>query len=668
MGKRMMKTVISVLLALALTALCMAPALASDNFPPIRILFTSDLHDRILPYQTYDGAKPQSTGGYARIKTLVDRYRKDNPNTLVLDAGGYSAGTLFSGIFADRAPDLSLLGALGYDAAALGEEEFTYGSAALAKALGNAENPPMLLCANIDFGDNAELKAAYEAVGGKPYEVFELSGNETATIKVGVFGLMGEKAAASIGDGVTFTDRVKAAGACVKALQDAGCDPIICLSHSGDGKLLFGEDISLAQKVKGIDVIISGNTTQPLNTVKEVENTSILSCGPDGRYLGLLDYDVALHEIDAYRLVPLDKTVKKDKGVEKTVDAYRKTVQQDFLDPFGFSFDEELTTSRFDFDRPADTEGLANHAIGDLVVDSYVAAAGDETALGFTFGSEICDVLREGSISLAQAYAVVPTGTGVDGSTGSSLVKAYLTGKDLRTLCEIDCSLGQVNRRLQVFGAGFSYEFDRYRPPLSRVSEVFVTNAAGDREPVGNKTLYPVVFTTESYKTLQTLADKSHGFVKITPRNSEGDPLTGAGQAVLRDETAGTETKAWVAFATLLKSWRGGIPTDYSGARILKTDTGFDFGTYFTHTSAIGALLYGFVALVLVLLIVTAVLRRKRRRQKALRLAAEEEEEAEREQRRRLEEAENADLDAALDAFEEKELPPREKRTTKKRR
>ena len=666
MGKTL-KTVTSLLLALALTALCVAPALASDNFPPIRILFTSDLHDRILPYQTYDGTKPQSTGGYARLKTLVDRYRNDNPNTLVLDAGGSSAGTLFSGIFANQAPDLSLLGKIGYDAAALGEEEFTYGAAALTNALGNAENPPLLLCANVDFGKNAELKAAYEAVGGKAYEVFELTGNEAVTIKVGVFGLMGEKAAASIGDGVTFTDRIKAAQACVKALEDAGCDPIICLSHSGDGKLLFGEDITLAQKVKGIDVIISGNTTQPLNTVKEVKGTSILSCGPDGRYLGLLDYDVALHEVDAYRLVPLDKTVKKDKTVEKTVDAYRKTVQQDFLDPYGFDFDEQLTTSRFDFDRPADTEGLANHAIGDLVVDSYVAAAGDETALGFTFGGEICDVLREGDISLSQAYAVVPTGMGVDGSTGSSLVKAYLTGKDLRTLCEIDCSLGQYNRRLQVFGAGFSYEYDAYRPFLSRVSEVTVTTADGAREPVGNKTLYPFIFTTESYKTLQALAGKS-GFVKITPRNSEGDPLTGAGQAVLRDETTGNETKAWVAFATFLKSWRSGIPTDYSGARILKTDTGFDFGTYFTNTSAVGALLYGLVVLVLVLLIVTAVLRRRRRRQKALRLAAEEEEAAEREQQRRLEEAENADLDATLDAFEEKELPPREKRPSEKRR
>ena len=75
----------------------------------LRVLFTHDLHSYILPYDVADGADGRTTmGGYARLATLIKENRTDN--TVVLDAGDFSMGTLFNIIFKTHAPDLYLMG------------------------------------------------------------------------------------------------------------------------------------------------------------------------------------------------------------------------------------------------------------------------------------------------------------------------------------------------------------------------------------------------------------------------------------------------------------------------------------------------------------------------------------------------------------------------------
>ena len=67
---------------------------------------------------------------------------------------------------------------------------------------------------------------------------------------------------------------------------------IICLSHSGvtaDGKGGWkGEDVELAEKVKGIDVIISGHTHTKLEKPLIVNGIPIVQTGEYGQYVGKL--------------------------------------------------------------------------------------------------------------------------------------------------------------------------------------------------------------------------------------------------------------------------------------------------------------------------------------------------------------------------------------------
>ena len=48
-------------------------------------------------------------GGFARIKTVIDEQKAENPDTLVVDGGDFSMGTLVQTVYEDEAAELRML-------------------------------------------------------------------------------------------------------------------------------------------------------------------------------------------------------------------------------------------------------------------------------------------------------------------------------------------------------------------------------------------------------------------------------------------------------------------------------------------------------------------------------------------------------------------------------
>ena len=225
----------------------------------LQILFTHDLHNNIEPFKTVDSQdEVVEMGGYAYLKSIIDKTRSEQ--SILVDAGDFSMGTLFNGIFESYAPDLNLLGLMGYDAITLGNHEFDYGVDGLIEAIGHAEGMPPLLASNLIFEDTTlgrAFEAGYEKVGQNTLIV------DKGGIKVGLFGLMGNGAKHNIdmaGD-IAFGDITEVARTSVDILKQAGVDVIVCLSHTGTSSTSSkSEDELLAKEVPGIDVIISGHS------------------------------------------------------------------------------------------------------------------------------------------------------------------------------------------------------------------------------------------------------------------------------------------------------------------------------------------------------------------------------------------------------------------------
>ena len=249
----------------------------------ISILHTNDTHSQIDPLPANDANAGK--GGVARRATLVKRVRKENPNTLLVDAGDVLQGTPYFNFYKGEV-EYKAMSAIGYDVGTLGNHEFDNGVEALAKAL---------TFANFDIvSANYDVKGTVLEQRVKRYVVKTLAG-----IRVGLFGLGVSPVALITPDnfkGVTYIDPVIAARDVVKILRDEErCALVVCMSHLGYNADAKSGDSFVASQVDGIDFIASGHThtfmkepvtqTQPCGA-----KTTIFQVGKSGIYVGRVDF------------------------------------------------------------------------------------------------------------------------------------------------------------------------------------------------------------------------------------------------------------------------------------------------------------------------------------------------------------------------------------------
>jgi len=249
----------------------------------ITILHTNDTHSQIDPLPAND--RNAGMGGVARRATLVKRIRKENPNTLLIDAGDVLQGTPYFNFYKGEV-EYKAMSAIGYDVGTLGNHEFDNGVEALAAALKFANFD--LVSANYDVkGTVLESKV-------KRYVVKTLGG-----IRVGLFGLGVSPTALITPEnfkGVTYIDPVVAAREMVKKLrEEERCALVVCMSHLGYVENGESGDLFVVKQVDGIDFIASGHThtfmekpvmqTQPCGA-----KTMIFQVGKSGIYVGRVDF------------------------------------------------------------------------------------------------------------------------------------------------------------------------------------------------------------------------------------------------------------------------------------------------------------------------------------------------------------------------------------------
>lgn len=258
----------------------------SDRETVITILHTNDTHSQIDPLPAND--KYAGKGGVARRATLVNRIRKENPNTLLVDAGDVLQGTPYFNFYKGEV-EYKAMSSIGYDAGTLGNHEFDNGVEALAAAL---------KFANFDVvSANYDVKGTALEGRVRPYVVKTVGG-----IRVGLFGL-GISPVALITPanfkGITYLDPVVASREAVKTLREKErCSLVVCMSHLGyyeNPRRNSVGDSEVAAQVDGIDFIASGHTHLFMEKPVIQEQpcgaqTLIFQVGKSGIYVGRVDF------------------------------------------------------------------------------------------------------------------------------------------------------------------------------------------------------------------------------------------------------------------------------------------------------------------------------------------------------------------------------------------
>lgn len=627
---------------------CAWPVCAQEAAPgtAVDIVFTHDTHSHLNTFTTVVDGLETELGGFARMNTLIEAQRAQNPDTLVIDGGDFSMGTLIQTVFETQAAELRMLGYLGCDVTTLGNHEFDYRSKGLANMLTSAQAsgdavPAMVVC-NVDW-DTMEaegltegqqrLKDAFTAYGVSDYTVLEKGDVDIAV--VGVFGK--DALACAPTCELKFEDPIEAVKqtvADIKANEDV--DMIVCVSHSGTWEdESKSEDELLAKAVPDLDLILSGHTHTEIEKPIQHGSTYVVSCGEYGKNLGELTLTQQADgrwAMSAYELIPITSDIAVHAATQQTIDSFMDTVDTDYLARFGYTKDQVLAENDIVFSTQKDLENIhEEHNLGDIIADAYVYAVehaadydGAPVDLAVVPSGTVRDTYARGDITVEQVFNSFSLGIGADGVPGYPLISVYLTGREIRTAAEIDASVSDFMTTARLYCSGLNFTYNPHRLLLNKVTDVCLEDD-GQRVALEDDKLYRIVADLYSGQMLSAVTDMSYGILAIVPKYADGTPITDFEDVIITEN--GRELKAWDSIARYMASFAdtdgdgiANVPAYYStthGRKLVDTSRSplalLKNPNKFTAVYA-GLLAAAVLLIVLVVLLIRKLVKKARRR------------------------------------------------------
>ena len=610
----------------------------AESAKEVDIIFTHDTHSHLNSFTTIIDDEEKEVGGFARINTLIQEQKAKNPETLVVDGGDFSMGTLIQTVYETQAAELRMLGYLGCDVTTFGNHEFDYRSKGLANMLNSATEskdtlPAMVVC-NVDWESMEAagltegqqlIKDAFDKYGVSDYVVLEKDDTDIAV--VGVFGI--DALACAPTCELQFKDPVEAVKETVKEIKEKeDVDMIVCVSHSGtwddESK---SEDELLAKGVPDLDLIVSGHTHTALEEPIVHGDTYIVSCGEYGKNLGemsLTQKENGRWELASYELIPVTTDIAPDEETQKTIDSFMDTVDTDYLARFGYTKDLVLAENDIAFSTQKDLENIhTEHNLGDIMSDAYVYAVenaadfdGIPVDVAVVPSGTVRDTYAKGDITVEQVFNSFSLGIGADGVPGYPLISVYLTGKELKTAAEIDASVSDFMTTARLYNSGLNFTYNPHRMILNKVTDVYLDDGTQRIELEDDK-LYRVVADLYSGQMLSAVTDMSYGLLSLVPKYADGTPIEDFEDVIVTEN--GKELKAWDAIARYMESFEdtdgdgiANVPEYYSTTHYRKqVDDSRNIVDLVKNPNKFTAIIVGVIAVLILLVIFIIVLIKK---------------------------------------------------------
>lgn len=435
----------------------------------LTLVHTNDTHAHLEPMELTLSGKKVRVGGVAQRVAFFDRLRAERRNLLFLDAGDVFQGTLYFNQYWGLA-DRYFMHRMLYRVMALGNHEFDLGPGPLADFLKGARFK--VVSANVDVSAEPRLKGLFA-----PYAIVQVGGE-----RVGVIGLTtpDTKEIANPGPTVAFLDPYESAQKAVYELLAKGVNKIVVLSHLG-----YGEDLKLARRLVGAQVIVGGHSHTLLGSfphkelapagsyptvVKNPEGKDVLvvQAWEWGKVVGLLEVTFApTGELLAYKgeaLLMTPEVSPEDFFAKESLLAYAQPVMA--------LMGQVIAEAKVDLVGERAIVRKRESNLGNLIADGMVwKTKGAGVQIALQNGGGIRVSIPKGPITVGKVYEVLPF--------GNTLVVMDLKGKEILAALENGVSQWEqgAGRFLQV--SGLRYAFDLARPAGSRVVRVEVKTEKG---------------------------------------------------------------------------------------------------------------------------------------------------------------------------------------------
>ena len=311
-------------------------------------------------------------GGFAHLSTLVKQVRASRPGSLLLDGGDTWQGSATS-LWTNGQDMVDACKLLGVDVMT-GHWEFTLGQERVKHIIENDFK------GKLDFvAQNVKDNEFGEAVF-KPYVIKQINGIPVAIVGQAFpytpianprhmvadwsFGIQDENMQKTVDDA-----RAK------------GAQVVVVISHNG-----MDVDLKMASRVTGIDAIMGGHTHDGIPAPTIVKNRSgqtlVTNAGSNGKFLGVLDFDVKGGKIAGfkYRLLPVfANLIAPDAEMDKLITTIRA--------PYETQLAEKLAITEGTLYR----RGNFNGTFDQLILDALMEVKGADAAFspGFRWGTSL---------------------------------------------------------------------------------------------------------------------------------------------------------------------------------------------------------------------------------------------------------------------------------------
>ncbi len=335
-------------------------------------------------------------GGLDRVATVVNAIRADRPDALLLDGGDTWHGS-YTCYHTEGQDMVNAMNQLRPDAMTF-HWEFTLGSERVREIVEGL--PFAALGQNIfdaEWDEPAELFP--------PYQFFERGGVKIAVIGQ-AFPYMPIANPGWMFPEYSFGIRDENMQAMVDEVRAQGAECVVCLSHNG-----FDVDKSMASKVTGIDVILTGHTHDALPEPVLVGDTILIASGSNGKFVSRVDLDIQNGRMMGFRhkLIPIfSDVIEPDAEMAAVIDEQRAPYKAELEEVIGQT--DSLLYRRGNF----------NGTWDDLICDALMSEREADIAMspGVRWGPSLIpgdDITREDlwnvtSMSYGKAYRSEMTG------------------------------------------------------------------------------------------------------------------------------------------------------------------------------------------------------------------------------------------------------------------
>jgi sulfur-oxidizing protein SoxB len=311
-------------------------------------------------------------GGFAHLATLVKQIRSSRPGSLLLDGGDTWQGS-GTALWTRGQDMIEACLELGVDIMTL-HWELTYGAERVKEAENSALKGKIEIVAQnvktTDFGDPVfkpyvirEINTIPVAIIGQAFPYSSIA-NPRYFVPDWSFGIQEENLQATIDEA-----------------RKKGAQVVVLLSHNG-----MDVDLKLASRVRGLDAILGGHTHDGVPVPVEVKNpggiTLVTNAGSNGKFLGVLDFDVKAGKVSAfrYKLLPVfTNLLAADKSMATLIQKVRA--------PFESKLNEKLATT----DTLLYRRGNFNGSFDQLILDALMREKDAPIAFspGFRWGTSL---------------------------------------------------------------------------------------------------------------------------------------------------------------------------------------------------------------------------------------------------------------------------------------